>query len=374
MTKILHANDDNYNLGGAFIISYRVEEYLRRYGYSYDYLTMDRFSLESDSYPIPKDDKVYSANLRNNKFFGHILLPLYVLKVLKENNYSIIHIDTDSAWKALLYAIPAKIKKVKIIVHSHSTGIDGNFRVLKGFCEKFSKYLLLMFCDEYLACSQDAARWILPVKNKRTVNIIPNGIDLSKFYFDLNERKNIREKYSFGNSIVIGNVGLFSENKNQKFLINLLEQLIEKGLDVRLLLVGNNETEYGRDVMKLVNDKSLTDRVVFTGVSNDIRQLMNAMDIYIQPSYFEGFGLVSLEAQATGLQTYISSNLPCETLATKWASKISFNLDINDWINLVLSIKINNNERLERKIDSKFGIECMACKIADIYDKLLQIK
>ena len=84
MEKILHVNDDNHNLGGAFLITYRVEKYLRSYGFSYDYLTMDHFD-ENSKFPIPNDDKTYSANLRKNRFFGHILLPFYVNKVLKNN-------------------------------------------------------------------------------------------------------------------------------------------------------------------------------------------------------------------------------------------------------------------------------------------------
>ena len=89
MLKVLHANDDNVNLGGAFIITYRVEKYLRRYEYSYDYITMDHFDRDSESFPMPRDDRLYSANLRNNRLFGHILLPFFVAKIVKNNKYKI---------------------------------------------------------------------------------------------------------------------------------------------------------------------------------------------------------------------------------------------------------------------------------------------
>ena len=66
MEKILHVNGDNYNLGGAFLITYRVEKYLRNYGYRYDYMSMDHFDNNS-KFPIPVDDTTYSANLRKNR-------------------------------------------------------------------------------------------------------------------------------------------------------------------------------------------------------------------------------------------------------------------------------------------------------------------
>lgn len=368
--KILHANVDNKNKGGAFVLTYQAEKYLRNYGYSYDYVTMDEFVNDSKDYPIPKDVITYSARLRNNRFIGHIALPFYVNRVLKKSKYSIIHIDTDSAWKALLYAVPAKKNNVKVLVHSHSTGIDGNHLFLKKICESFSKSILKLFCDYYVACSTSAAKWIVPSGYEKNVEVIPNGIDMERFYFDIEERKKIRSDYGFGDSIVIGNVGLFSENKNQKYLVNLLDHLVANSIDAKLLLVGNNMTEYGEEVERLVHEKTLKDRVVFTGASSNVRQLMNAMDMYIQVSNFEGFGLVSVEAQATGLPTFISNTLPKEAFVSDW----SFQFDVETGIELIKQYisdyDFDIRKRLNRKISKKNGIEYFAESMSIVYGKL----
>ena len=75
--KVLHCNNDNYNLGGAFIITYRVNELLLKKGIVCDYITMDHF-VDSCNFSIPEGVKTFSANLRKNRFLGHIILPFYV--------------------------------------------------------------------------------------------------------------------------------------------------------------------------------------------------------------------------------------------------------------------------------------------------------
>lgn len=370
--KILHANSDNFNLGGAFIITYRVEKHLKKYGFSYDYISMDHFVEESNNYAINKEDKTYSANLRKNKLLGHLLLPFYVNKILKKTSYKIIHIDTDSAWKALLYAIPAQKNKVKVIVHSHSTGIDGKSKLLKMFCEFWAKKILIKYCNNYIACSEDAAKWIVPSGYSNIVKIIPNGIDLNEFYFDKNERVKYRKKYNLGNSIVIGNVGLFTENKNQKYLIELLEELLKDNYNVKLLLVGNNNTAYGQTIKKIVEEKKIQEKAILTGPSDDVRQLMNAMDIYIQPSNFEGFCLASLEAQATGLLTYVSNTLPEESIVCDWGKKFNIHEGKKIIKQVISNYSFENNSRDNKKIDERNGLAYMAEQEAQIYKELLQ--
>ena len=370
-TKILHANDDNYNLGGAFILTYRVEKYLRKFGFSYDYITMDHFCADSEQYAIDSNDKTYSANLRKNKFIGHVLLPLYVDRILKRENYKIIHIDTDSAWKALLYAIPARKNGIQVLVHSHSTGIDGKCKGIKSFCEFGAKRILTHYCNVYVACSEDAAKWIVPPKSNINVKVIPNGIELKDFYYDSFERKEYREIYNLGKSIVLGNVGLLTENKNQEYLIEMLEYLLAKKYNVKLLLVGKDDTSYGEKLKNVVKQKGLEAEVIFTGVTSNVRQLMNAMDIYIQPSIFEGFGLVSVEAQATGLMTFVSESLPKESVICNWAQRFNLVSEKNVIERAVCGYIFDEDARANKIVDKKYGIEYMAEQEVDIYKSLM---
>lgn len=371
MTKILHANDDNHNLGGAFLITYRTEKYLKKYGYQYDYLSMDHFDADS-KYPINPEDKVYSANLRKNRLLGHILLPFYVNKVLKRNSYEVIHIDTDAAWKALLYAIPAKKNGLKTVVHSHAMGVEGDAKWIKHVLESFSKAILIKYTDTYIACSRNAAEWILPKNSNIAVEVITNGIDYNDFYFSLEERIDFRNRLRLDNSIVLGNVGLFSQNKNQKFLVSILETLVKKGYNVKLLLVGNDNTLYGREVRELVINRNLENKVCFVAETSNVRPFLNAMDIYVQASIYEGFGLSAVEAQATGLVTCISDGLPDECCVSDWAVKFNLKNAERQIEQIVLDSDFYEKDRANRKLNAEYSIEYMSKHIADIYNALIK--
>lgn len=372
LEKILHVNNDNYNLGGAFILTYRLEKYLQKFGFSYDYLTMDHFVIDSANYPIPDNDKTYSANLRKNRLIGHFVLPFYVNNVLKHNDYKIIHIDTDSAWKALLYAVPAHRRGLKVIVHSHAMAIEGDSVCIKKSLEIIAKSILTKYSNRYIACSKMAAEWILPNNSLTKVDIIPNGIEMTDFYFCSEEREEYRRKYKFDKSIVIGNVGVFTKTKNQEYLVLLLDSLLRENYDVKLLLVGNKNTSYGNKIGKMVKDLGLEDKVILTGNTKHVRQFMNAMDVYIQPSLYEGFGLVSVEAQATGLLTLISESLPKETIVSNWA--YSFNVSRGqDVVKRVISeYNFSVKERTRKKLNENCGLDAMAKKVSEIYKTLIE--
>lgn len=368
--KVLHCNNDNYNLGGAFIITYRVNELLLKKGIVCDYITMDHF-VDSCNFSIPEGVKTFSANLRKNRFLGHIILPFYVYSILKKEKYDILHIDIDSAWKALLYAIPGKICDCKIIVHSHSSGIDGDAKRIKAFIESFSKVLLLGFTSCYLACSSRAAKWIVPTRYQKKVKIIFNGIDFNKFYFSHEERRLIRNNYKWENKFVIGNVALVTENKNQEFLIELIDSLRRIKDNSILVLIGNNKTEYADYLRRLIKQKKLEDHVVFLGEIGNVRELMNAMDVYIQSSHFEGLPLVCVESQACGLDTFISKTISNEVCISEWCDSFSLDIDIDDFAARIASITSKEEIRQSRKLDKKYSLTYMAKKEVDIYNQLI---
>lgn len=370
MEKILHVNGDNYNLGGAFLITYRVEKYLRKYGFSYDYLSMDHFS-ENSKFPMPSDDKTYSANLRKNRLIGHILLPLYVNKILKNNSYRIMHIDTDSAWKALLYSIPAKKNKLKVVVHSHSTGIDGDYKIIKKIVERLSKRILPNFTDQYIACSSKALNWLVPNNCKRNVNVIFNGIDFEQFYYSKGDRESYRKKLNLGNKFIIGNIALFTKNKNQKFLIEVFKCIHQKDKNSILLLIGNYDTKYGHECIEYVKHNNMEDSVIFMGLQKNIRELLCVMDIFILPSFFEGAPLSLYEAQATGLLCFASNTLSNDAIISDWCYQLNLSDNAQIWANKILSINSNQKDsRINRKLNSRYSLNTMAVEEAKIYEKL----
>ena len=91
------------------------------------------------------------------------------------------------------------------------------------------------------------------------------------------------------------------------FLIKVFNELQKKEKKSVLLLVGDGEDR--EDIMNKVKEYQLTDNVIFLGVRDDVQNLMQAMDVFVFPSIFEGLGIVAIEAQVSGLPVIASNKV-----------------------------------------------------------------
>lgn len=372
MDKVLHANDDNMTLSGAFIIAWRVEKYLRKYGFTYDYISMDDFDLRDQAdFPIPKGTRTFGAKLRDNRFIGMIKLPFYVRSVVKKHKYKIIHIDADYTYKALFYAIPAKHAGLKTVVHSHTTSLAGDHQKLKYICHKIAKSILSHYTDAYIGCSKEAAQWMIPVKRQNKKMVLFNGIDLQKFVFDESERELIRKELSLEDKFVIGNVGSICERKNQLFLVDVLKKVKEKKPSAVLLLVGSGIDEYIQRVKRRANELGVGDSVILYGLTPNTVPLFNAMDVFAFPSFVEGAPLAVYEAQATGLPCIMSNTVSHDACITSWITEAPIDQGPDVWRKMLCDIDADSiNDRKKRRVDTKYGLEQMAKSLSSIYKRL----
>lgn len=276
------------------------------------------YDFNSDNYKKcieSKNGKIFAFNMPFNPGGLRLNLLNPVLELLKKSNYDVVHIHSGSIMALAVLSLAAKLAKVpKILVHSHATGDKEN---LKHFISKAICTPILCFCaTDYLACSKSAAEWKFSkkiVKNK--VQIIKNGIDLSKFKLDDEARTTYRANLGYtDNERVIGHVGRFSQEKNHHFIIDLFSELVKQSNDYRLLLLGDGELK--NKIEDYARKKNVYDLITFTGNVSNVRDYLQAMDLFILPSEYEGLGIVGIEAQATGLPCIFSTGVPEEAKIT----------------------------------------------------------
>ena len=159
-------------------------------------------------------------------------------KVLKNGGYRIIHSHINTLSIFPLYAA----KKVGVpvrIAHSHSTTNKKEWKknLLKQILRPFSK----IFATDYMCCSELAGRWLFGDKeyNKGNVYLLNNAIDLDKFKYDEEVRKEKRKELNISDdTLVIGHVGRFVEQKNHRFLIDIFNEVHKQKENSILLLAG----------------------------------------------------------------------------------------------------------------------------------------
>lgn len=280
------------------------------------YRHIDRSKVQFDFMVHTEDHCAYDDEIE--KLGGHIYrIPRYTGKnhfqykkkwkfFLNEHpEYHIIHGHMRST--AAIYLKIANQFGLTTIAHSHSTSSGKGIRaVIKNMMQLPIRYE----ADYLFACSQKAGEWLFGKETTKKENfyVIKNGIDVEKYKFNPIIRQRMRNKFGIeDNQFLIGHVGSFSYPKNHEFLIDIFNEVHKENPDSVLLLVGDGELR--EKVKKKVKEFGLMDSVIFTGVRDDVPDLMQAMDIFVFPSRFEGLGIVLIEAQAAGLKCFVSEDV-----------------------------------------------------------------
>ena len=325
------------------------------------------------------DIEILTIKVKNNLYFDKKIKIIEIgktknifkrfyreIKVLKNKKYDIIHINGNYCSR-LIECISAKIAGVKkIIIHSHNDGADNN-NIIKIILNNSLKKLFDYVADEYIACSDNAAKWMFSKKiyKSKKYKVIFNGINVEKFKYDDEMRKKIRKKLNITDEkIVIGFVGRLSFQKNPMFLLDILKEYKKINKNVLLLIIG--EGELHENMIKTIKELKLEKNVLFIGSINNVNDYYNAMDCFILPSKYEGFGIVTIEAQTSGLITLLSDRVPKETKISPLTHYISLSTSINEWIKLINRNR-NREEYYKFAIKSGFDIKKIAEKIEKLY-------
>lgn len=137
------------------------------------------------------------------------------------------------------------------------------------------------------------------------VAVIPNGIDLAGF----DRRAQAPVSPRDGTDLVIGTVGRLTRQKNHGLLLDVARALVAQEIRFRLLIAGAGELE--DELRAKARRLALEDRVEFLGFVENVPAFLQAIDLFVLTSSWEGFGYVIIEAGAAGLPTVafdVSSN------------------------------------------------------------------
>lgn len=238
--------------------------------------------------------------------------------------YKIVHCHLDCMSSIpLSYAKKAGIE-VRI-AHSHSSSQDKNIKFL---LKTFYKRRISNVATHLFACGDKAGKWMFGNSNFSVIN---NAINTKDFVFNQDMSKKVREKLGLQNKFVIGHVGRFNEPKNHTFIIDIFKELVSINDNARLLLVGEGNLK--NEIEKKVNELGLSKYVIFYGKCDCVNEIMQAFDIFLFPSLYEGLPVTMVEAQASGLKCFISNKVPKECIMSNNVEVLSLDDSSKKWAN-----------------------------------------
>lgn len=317
-----------------------------------------------------KGSRVYTIDVKPTSFLNIIK---WITKIVKDNKYEVIHINTDSAYVAAAYIYASKKGGIKkIYVHSHCTRIDDG-GMIKRLVKTIAHYVCRPYVQNnslrYLACSRPACEWMFGKKQIYSDKylLIENGVEPEKYEYNEEIRKKIRRELNVEDEILIGNVGRFSFQKNHKKLIEVFYGYHMHNKESKLLLIGEGELE--GDIHDQVKALQIEESVIFLGRKNNVFEYLSAIDVMVMTSRFEGLPVTAVEAQMASLPCVLSSEITDESKFTPYVSFSDFDT-VAKYIELIDgALTYTRPYDEERLSESMFNVVNSANKLETILAK-----
>lgn len=258
------------------------------------------------------------------------------------------------------YGVPIRI------AHAHNAHTGESSSLPRKAYETAMRHLIKSNATVMMGCSEKACRYVFGdncMSDSRAM-VMPDGIDCERFAFNEEMRKKVRSEYGLEDKFVVGHVGHFNPAKNHEKILSVFAELAKRREDAALLLVGDGELE--SDVRAKVQELGLSDKVVFAGAHKDVENMYQAMDVFLFPSRYEGFGMAMIEAQAGGLSCVASDVVPEDTNADGRAVYLPLAEVDGVWTDAIENASLRSSEKVKNVVAS-FDIENTAKNLEKIY-------
>ena len=282
----------------------------------------------------------------------------------KSHDYKIIHGHMTNT--ASIYMPIAKEFGVSTrIAHSHNThGKAG----LLGFVTNVLQKPIYTNATDWFACSKAAAYWFYPKDqvDSGKVTIVPNAVDAQRFRFSNDIRSRMRSDLGIENNLVIGCVARFRPEKNHSFLLKVLLETLRIEPSAVLLFAGEGPCE---DSVKTEVEKlGLRGKVIFLGMRTDVPDLLQAMDVFVLASLWEGLPVTGIEAQASGLHCVVSDGITEEMNALDMVDYVSLDAPLREWAEkIVKSAGYPRKDTFEEMKRAGYDIHTTASWLQEFY-------
>lgn len=301
----------------------------------------------------------YEGNINLRKSFDYYIrgtkLFQAITKQIEDNGpYDIIHCNNE--FESAICLEVAKQQGIPVrICHAHTIASYGN--PVRTLINQHYRKQILHYSTALVGCSKEACLSFFGANSKFVV--INNPFDNHKYKYNPIQKSN--------NILELIQVGAFSEHKNQLFTLQVLNKIIEKEPEVILNLVGFDLDGTKRTITEYISENNLQQNVVIWDSDANIPEIMKRSNAFIMPSLHEGFGIVLIEAQASGVNCYVSDNIPKST-DVGGCKFIGLGKGPDFWAKIILNDYYAGNTEHSKYDISDFSLENYCQKISNIYE------
>lgn len=241
--------------------------------------------------------------------------------------YKVIHVHQDCLSGVILHV--AKQHGVPVrIAHSHGAN---QIRDIKYPIKLVYRHFIAKYATKLMACGEDAGKWMFC---GAPFEILSNAIPAADYSFGEEKKRIQRVKWGIqANELLVGHVGSFTIPKNHPYLLYIFLEICKK-MPARLMVIG--EGSQRQSIQEKIRKLGLEEYVILTGLRSDVADLLQAMDVFVFPSLYEGLPVTLVEVQASGLPCLISDKVPIECKMTEAVQQIALNETPEVWAEMAI--------------------------------------
>ena len=269
----------------------------------------------------------------------------------------IVHVHLSALLEQALPAITHSNIPVRLYT-LHSNPYRQKGRLQKTLCDAFRNRQVIPICltEEQVQMARD---WYGITKYE----LVRNGMDVQALRRDCCPKQDARAQFGLDpDAFVVIGVGRLSHVKNFPLLIEALGEIRKIRPDAKLVLAGDGEER--SSLLRLVQEKKLTDHVIFLGTIPNVVPLYSAADVLGVTSFSEALPLAVLEAQICGLRCVLSDGVPSESILSENTRKMPAGATAQDWAKALLDTQYSGSTALPLEL---FDVHQVNRQIKEIY-------
>jgi len=297
--------------GGTEKVVWELSKFLVKQGHEVTILQTNLYEKGVEYKRAEDVDGVKIITCKNDGFLGGFGYSREFKGKIKEiwENYDLVHIHGHGRFTSN-YSLKYLKNKIPIIYTAHGFFHSKKANIAKQVHDKIFGNLLknAMFCTALTKIEKE--KYVQMGIPEKRIKIIPNWIDLEKFKPRKINKKKILEKYDLENKKTLLCVGRVHESKGSQYVIEAI-----KDMDINFLIVGR-DVGFGEELDRRIKKLGLSKRVKLLGGVDDkkLMEMYALADTFVLFSSWEGFGIVILEAMASGLPVIVSDRGALPTL------------------------------------------------------------
>jgi glycosyltransferase involved in cell wall biosynthesis len=335
------------------------------------YRSIDRSKIQFDFMVHRQQRGTYDDEIEKLGGYIYRMPPINPFKHLKYLNaldsffkshpgYKIVHSHINAYSMYVLraarqHAVPCTI------VHSH---IAKATLSLKTPFLIYTKSQVSKYCTYRFACGVAAGKWLYG-NNEKRITILNNAVNTVDFIYNAETAKKVKRILNIAGRLVIGHIGRFERQKNHSFLIDVFSQIVQLRPNSILLLIGDGPLR--TNIENKINKLKLTSKVILLGERNDIPEILQALDVMVFPSLYEGLPVTLIEAQAAGLPCIASDKISSEVKITDLVHFVSLKKPASYWAEHVINCNLEKKNTFNEIVSCGYDVKENAKWLQEFY-------